>query len=268
MIRFIPELIITSGREVIVQYASAGEEACCVHLLFPHLSQVHVQAIEHDQGGVLITARVRADQASCHRCAISAVRRHSHYRRRLHDLSMAGQSIPIDLEVRRFFCDNASCDVHTFVEQVPTLTQRHARRTPLLRSGLEAIALALAGRAGARPASMLGLATSRSTLKGGVAYWLPYGISFCMVDRRYGTGPARCTVSRSASARTGLVLVDSSLPEGPGRTPRPPAAPPPVRSSRYSDRRQPRSIPDRSSRCGRSFRHRRTAGRTARTCHR
>ena len=52
MIRFIPEPIIGSGREVIVQHASAGEEACCLNLLFPHLHQVHVQTIERDREGV------------------------------------------------------------------------------------------------------------------------------------------------------------------------------------------------------------------------
>jgi transposase len=164
MIRFIPELIITSGREVIVQHAPAGEEACCVLLLFPHLRQVHIDAIEHDQGGLLITARSRTDHAICQGCATSAGRRHSRYRRRLHDLPASGQPILIELEVRRFFCDNPACDVRTFVEQVPDLTQRHARRTPLLRAALQAIALALAGRAGARLASVLGLAVGRSTL--------------------------------------------------------------------------------------------------------
>ncbi|MFI7644420.1 ISL3 family transposase [Nonomuraea sp. NPDC049400] len=164
MIRFIPELIITSGREVIVQHAQAGEEACCVLLLFPHLSQVHVDAIKHDQGRLLITARSGTDHSICQRCGISAGRRHSRYRRRLHDLPVSGRPILIELEVRRFFCDNPTCVVRTFVEQIPDLTQRYARRTPLLRAALEAIALALAGRAGARLASVLGLAVGRSTL--------------------------------------------------------------------------------------------------------
>jgi hypothetical protein len=42
--------------------------------------------------------------------------------------------------------------------------QRHQHRTLLLRSQLEAIALALAGRAGARLARTLGAEVSRSTL--------------------------------------------------------------------------------------------------------
>ena len=44
------------------------------------------------------------------------------------------------------------------------MTRRHQRRTPLLGSLLEAVALALAGRAGARLAGALGIEVSRSTL--------------------------------------------------------------------------------------------------------
>jgi hypothetical protein len=72
--------------------------------------------------------------------------------------------VVIDLEVRRFFCGNAECQQRTFAEQVPAVTQRHQHRTPLLRGLLEAVALALAGRAGTRLASALGIVVSRSTL--------------------------------------------------------------------------------------------------------
>jgi transposase len=54
--------------------------------------------------------------------------------------------------------------VRTFVEQVGGLTTRYARRTVLVRGMLESIGLALAGRAGTRLATALGLPTSRSTL--------------------------------------------------------------------------------------------------------
>ncbi len=52
----------------------------------------------------------------------------------------------------------------TFAEQVPGVTQRHQRRTPVLRGLLERVALALAGRAGARLAGVLGAVVSRFTL--------------------------------------------------------------------------------------------------------
>jgi hypothetical protein len=54
--------------------------------------------------------------------------------------------------------------VRTFIEQVGGLTTRYARRTVLLRGMLESIGLALAGRAGTRPVTALGLPASRSSL--------------------------------------------------------------------------------------------------------
>jgi transposase len=47
---------------------------------------------------------------------------------------------------------------------MPGLTRRHAQRTERLRSTLAAVGLALAGRAGARIARVLGVSTSRSTV--------------------------------------------------------------------------------------------------------
>ena len=147
-----------------MQHLAAGEEACCLRLFFPHLDGLHVGRVEDAGNAVLITARSRAAEAACHRCGLSSARVHSRYRRRLHDLAAGGRAVTIGLEVRRFFCGNPVCGLRTFAEQVPAVTQRHQRRTPLLRSQLEAVALALAGRAGARLASALGTAVSRVTL--------------------------------------------------------------------------------------------------------
>ncbi|WTJ87723.1 ISL3 family transposase [Streptomyces sp. NBC_01538] len=82
----------------------------------------------------------------------------------LADLSAAGRQVVIDLLVRRFICPDAACGRRTFVEQVDGLTERFARRTPLLRRSLEKIALALAGRPGARLAAHLSIPTSANSL--------------------------------------------------------------------------------------------------------
>ncbi len=52
----------------------------------------------------------------------------------------------------------------TSAEQIPGLTQRWARRTTLLDTMIEAIGLAVAGRAGVRLAAGLGIHVSRDTL--------------------------------------------------------------------------------------------------------
>jgi transposase len=72
--------------------------------------------------------------------------------------------VRVELEVRRLICDNPICEVATFAEQVDGVTQWRQRRTPGLRGMLERVALALAGRAGARLAAVLGAVVSRCTL--------------------------------------------------------------------------------------------------------
>ena len=52
------------------------------------------------------------------------------------------------LTVHRFFYDHVDCSACTFVEQVPGLTELHARRSGGLQAALVAVALALAGWAG------------------------------------------------------------------------------------------------------------------------
>jgi transposase len=58
--------------------------------------------------------------------------------------------VVIDLSVRRLYCENPECPRTTFVEQVEGLTVRYQRRTPALQQVLDAVAVALAGKAGAR----------------------------------------------------------------------------------------------------------------------
>ena len=68
------------------------------------------------------------------------------------------------MTVRRFKCLNHACVLSTFSEQVAGLTTPFARRTPVLTAALVPIALALAGRAGARLATTQGMPCGRDLL--------------------------------------------------------------------------------------------------------
>jgi transposase len=142
--------------------------SCChgvgLELLLPHLAGVVVEAAEVRGGQVRIWARPCAEGASCPRCGQFSQRVHSGYERRLADAPVGGQPVTIWLAVCRFFCGNPDCGAVTFAEQVEGLTARRARRTPQLARTLTAIALALAGRAGARLAGALGLTAGRSSM--------------------------------------------------------------------------------------------------------
>jgi hypothetical protein len=72
--------------------------------------------------------------------------------------------VTLRLTVRRFFCDSVNCTTVTFVAQVPGLTEHHSQRSIGRRAALVTVGLALAGRAGSRLASTLGMRVSRSTL--------------------------------------------------------------------------------------------------------
>ncbi|WSY48410.1 transposase family protein (plasmid) [Embleya sp. NBC_00888] len=100
----------------------------------------------------------------CPDCGASSTRVQDRYVRRPAHSTVVGRAVAVHLAVRRFVCDDRGCPRRTFVEQVDGLTWRYGRRSRALRTAPERIALALAGRAGARLAAGLGVSTSAATL--------------------------------------------------------------------------------------------------------
>jgi len=135
-----------------------------IEVVFPHLAGVVVDQVEVEDGTLLISARPRGTSAVCPDCATISGAVHSRYQRQLTDMPAGGQPVRIMLRVRRFLCRNGDCVRRTFVEQVEGLATRRRRRSSLLSQVLTSIGLALAGRAGARLASGMAIATSRMTL--------------------------------------------------------------------------------------------------------
>jgi transposase len=80
------------------------------------------------------------------------------------DTAVGGQEVLIDLRVHRFCRRTSTCAKATFAEQIPNLTIRYGRRSVRAAKALQAIALALGGRAGARLAGRLAASVSRMTL--------------------------------------------------------------------------------------------------------
>ncbi|WP_245547357.1 ISL3 family transposase [Nocardia brevicatena] len=135
-----------------------------VRKLLPHLADLVIEAVDRVGDRVVIRAVVTAPTVRCPGCESVSARVHSRYQRTLADAAIAGRVVTVQLVVRRFFCPNSDCPVKTFAEQVAGLTVKWSRRTSQLTSMLAAIALAMAGRAGARLAGRLGMPASRDTL--------------------------------------------------------------------------------------------------------
>ncbi|WP_075824061.1 ISL3 family transposase [Streptomyces acidiscabies] len=133
-------------------------------LLFPSVPGIEVVAVHTDDEAIRVEARCTATGASCPGCARWTERVHSSYLRFPADLPVAGRRAQLALRVRRFVCSATACGRRTFVEQVTGLTRRHGRVTERLHRTMSDIGLALAGRAGARLAQVMGITTSRTTL--------------------------------------------------------------------------------------------------------
>lgn len=89
---------------------------------------------------------------------------HSRYERWLDNAAIGGRHTLIPLRVRRLFCDNEEVRRPDLRGTGPGPDGGIPCGSPVLRAMSEAIGLALAGRAGARLAEVLGLPASRSTL--------------------------------------------------------------------------------------------------------
>ncbi|WP_331773009.1 ISL3 family transposase (plasmid) [Embleya sp. NBC_00888] len=133
-------------------------------VLFPGLGDLEIANIEIDGDSVTVAARACAPEAPCPACGARSRRVHSRYQRRLADSAVGGRRVVVKLEVRRFRCRTMACARATFVEQVAGFTFRHGRRSLRLHTVLQAVALMLAGRAGARLSDVLNSTISRSTL--------------------------------------------------------------------------------------------------------
>lgn len=113
----------------------------------------------------MIEARTRSRvPAGCSRCGVLSDWTHSRYVRHLADAALGGRPVRIDLSVRRLYCENPSCPKVTFAEQVPGLTVRYQRRTPLLQHLVESVGVVLAGRGGARMLRVMNVGLSRCTV--------------------------------------------------------------------------------------------------------
>ncbi|MFE9288653.1 ISL3 family transposase [Streptomyces olivaceus] len=133
-------------------------------LLFSSVEGVLVEAVEVTDTVVRIDARTTAGQVACPGCGCWSGRIHGSYLRFPRDLPTAGKFVVMSLRVRRFVCEEESCERKTFAEQVTGLTRRFGRRTERLRSTLVSVGLALAGRAGARMTDAFKVPVSRNTL--------------------------------------------------------------------------------------------------------
>lgn len=118
-----------------------------------------------DDANVTITVRSTNASAGCPSCGISSAHLHSHYKRLVSDLPLAGRSVRLVVVARRFRCNITTCRRRIFTERFAyNALAPFARRTGRLDCIVHHLGLALGGRPAATFASRLMLPVSNDTL--------------------------------------------------------------------------------------------------------
>jgi len=132
--------------------------------LLPTYEGVRLNYLSTIGDTILVHMNALAVCARCHLCGSTSERIHSHYQRTLADLPWAHCPVRIQIQLRKFFCDNPDCKRRIFTEPIPAAAARYARKTQRLQNELYLIGYSLGGRAGAREADGLGREVGPDTL--------------------------------------------------------------------------------------------------------
>jgi transposase len=134
------------------------------NLLLPDESQLCIDRVETEGEDVLLSVSSTRATSLCPLCNRPSDRVHSQYQRHPADLPIVGHAVRLDMNVRKFFCDNNDCKRVIFTERLPSVLASYARRTNRLASRQQRVAFALGGEAGANLSTIMDMTTSPDTL--------------------------------------------------------------------------------------------------------
>ena len=90
---------------------------------------LHVDALSFEEELLTISGSVRGSAAHCPGCGEISRRVHRRYTRTLTDPPWAGTPVRLRVRVRKFFCDQPTCERRNFAERLDEVARVHARST-------------------------------------------------------------------------------------------------------------------------------------------
>jgi transposase len=127
-------------------------------------SQLHIDGVEVETDAIVLSISSTNSTGICPLCGVPSVRIHSNYQRHPGGLALAGYDVCLDLNVRKFCCDNDNCERTIFTEMLPSVLAPYACYTNRLADQQRHVAFALGGEAGSRLLAIMGMAVSPDTL--------------------------------------------------------------------------------------------------------
>ena len=131
--------------------------------IIPDLSDLVIEQVSITTE-VTITLRAASPTAPCPCCGVISKRIQSRYTRTLRDLPASGRPVHLVLHVRRFYCQESTCERKIFAERFPALTLPRVKFTLRLQEALQEMGFELGGEAGARLGKKLSYPGSPDTI--------------------------------------------------------------------------------------------------------
>lgn len=134
-----------------------------MRLPFSGLSPLVIDEVKDEEELIRVRARTLAGPVACPDCGAHTARVHGYHERTVIDVPVDARQVVVRVRMRRLVCPTRGCR-RTFREQVPGVLERYQRRTSRLAAQIAVVVKELAGRAGVRVLSALGVVISRHTM--------------------------------------------------------------------------------------------------------
>lgn len=120
----------------------------------------HFMYMSYSQTEITLYLASNQKSGRCPSCNSLSHRVHSRYWRTARDLSISLYGVKLHLLVRKFFCDNPSCQQRIFVQHCSSFLKPYSRRTERLNHTFTHLAFSMSAEGASRIASVLSIPAS------------------------------------------------------------------------------------------------------------
>lgn len=91
--------------------------------------EIGITEVTQNEKEIYIHVSVQSKNCTCPKCGVTSEHKHGTYKRKLQDLPILGRTTYLIVNAYEYQCDNSSCDVTTFVENVDGFLNYYSRMT-------------------------------------------------------------------------------------------------------------------------------------------